>query len=338
MNKSGSTYIIAEVAQAHDGSLGTAHAYIDEAANAGVDAIKFQAHYAKYESTKDEKFRIQMSGQDESRYDYWKRMEFTPEQWERLFKHCIDKNIDFICSPFSEYAVDLLSSIGQTIWKLGSGEIIEKSLLRSILKKKSEHLYISTGMLLNSETDDLVKYMKKQNKEWTLMHCTSLYPAPIDKIGLNIIDEWKTKYDVNIGYSDHSSNINVAMTAVAKEIDAYEGHIIFDKRLYGPDASSSLTIKDFQKLVQFRNTFDELKIHTVSKDQLDDKISFNRKLFTKSLALKRDIKKDTYIEEEMITLKKPGGGISKREISEIVGKKINRDWVHDRILNWDLFE
>ena len=199
-------------------------------------------------------------------------------------------------------------------------------------------MYISTGMLLNSETDDLVKYMKKQNKEWTLMHCTSLYPAPIDKIGLNIIDEWKTKYDVNIGYSDHSSNINVAMTAVAKEIDAYEGHIIFDKRLYGPDASSSLTIKDFQKLVQFRNTFDELKIHTVSKDQLDDKISFNRKLFTKSLALKRDIKKDTYIEEEMITLKKPGGGISKREISEIVGKKINRDWGHDRILNWELFE
>ena len=338
MKKKNSTYIIAEVAQAHEGSLGAAHAFIEEASKVGIDAIKFQAHYAKYESTRDEKFRIQMSGQDESRYDYWKRMEFTPDQWRSLLKHCEEKSIDFVCSPFSEYAVDLLSSIGQTIWKIGSGEIIDKALLNRILMKKCDHIYISCGMLLKNEIEELTRFMQSKKRNWTLMHCTSLYPAPIDKIGINIIDEWTSKYNVNVGYSDHSSNLNVAMAAIAKEIDAYEGHIVFDKRQYGPDTSSSLTLDDFKKLVVFRDTIDELRIHPVDKDQLDDKILVNRRLFTKSLALKADLKKGTCIEKGMLTIKKPGGGISPEDINSVVGKRIKKDWTHDRILHWELFE
>ena len=117
MNVNKGCYLIAEVAQAHEGSLGIAHAYIDEVADIGLNAIKFQAHFADEESTKDEKFRIPLSGQDKTRYDYWKRMEFTVEQWDGLKKHCDSRGIDFLCSPFSKYAVDLLSNIGMTRWK-----------------------------------------------------------------------------------------------------------------------------------------------------------------------------------------------------------------------------
>ena len=124
-----STYIIAEVAQSHEGSLGLAHSFIDAVAKSGADAVKFQTHIAEEESTPEEKFRIKMSSQDKDRFEYWKRMEFTESQWLELFKHCVDRNIDFISSPFSRKAISLLSRIGMKIWKLGSGEVLSNDLL-----------------------------------------------------------------------------------------------------------------------------------------------------------------------------------------------------------------
>ena len=95
------TLIIAEVAQAHDGSLGFAHAFIDAVAASGADAIKFQTHIANAESTLDEAFRIPLSGQDETRWDYWRRMEFTPDQWRGLSAHASEKGLVFLSSAFS---------------------------------------------------------------------------------------------------------------------------------------------------------------------------------------------------------------------------------------------
>src|SRR5690349_7743027 len=99
--------IVAEVAQAHDGSLGMAHAYVDAAASAGADAVKFQTHYADHESSPDEPFRVKFSPQDATRYDYWKRLEFTPEQWQELATHCRKSGLLFLSSPFSTYAVEV---------------------------------------------------------------------------------------------------------------------------------------------------------------------------------------------------------------------------------------
>ena len=102
-------FIVAEVAQAHDGSVGSAHAYIDVAADAGADAVKFQTHIARAESTLDEPWRVRFSKQDDTRYDYWQRMEFTPSQWQELSAHCRERGITFMSSPFSGEAVDLLA-------------------------------------------------------------------------------------------------------------------------------------------------------------------------------------------------------------------------------------
>ena len=100
-NKINFPYLIAEIGQAHDGSLGMAHAYIDALKDTGVNAVKFQMHIAEAESSVYEPFRINFSYEDKTRYDYWKRMEFTFSQWKELKTHCEDLNMDFIVSPFS---------------------------------------------------------------------------------------------------------------------------------------------------------------------------------------------------------------------------------------------
>ena len=147
----GRCFIIAEIAQAHDGSLGTAHAYIDAVAKTGADAIKFQTHIASAESTPDEPFRIKFSRQDENRFDYWKRMEFTKEQWVGLFEHCKEVGITFLSSPFSEEAVELLNEIGTPAWKIASGEVSNQPMLAK-MSETQKPILLSTGM---SDIDEI---------------------------------------------------------------------------------------------------------------------------------------------------------------------------------------
>jgi len=115
--------VIAEIAQAHDGSLGTAHAFIDVAADAGADAIKFQTHIAAEESTPAESFRVEFSWQDATRYEYWKRMEFTETQWLELSGHASERDLVFMSTPFSVRAIDMLEQMGVPAWKVGSGDV-----------------------------------------------------------------------------------------------------------------------------------------------------------------------------------------------------------------------
>ena len=127
----GRCLIVGEIAQAHDGSLGLAHAYIDAIARAGADAVKFQTHYADHESSADEPFRVKFSPQDATRYDYWKRLEFTPEQWIGLADHCRKKGLLFLSSPFSGYAIELLERCGVPAWKVASGELYQSPSARA---------------------------------------------------------------------------------------------------------------------------------------------------------------------------------------------------------------
>ena len=142
--------IVAEIAQAHDGSLGLAHAFMDAIADAGADAVKFQTHIASAESTIDEPFRVRFSQQDATRYDYWRRMEFEPEQWQRLANHARERGLVFLSSPFSVAAVELLRDIGMPAWKIGSGEFASADLWQAMAETGAPILY-STGMSKLSE-------------------------------------------------------------------------------------------------------------------------------------------------------------------------------------------
>jgi len=331
------TFIIAEVAQAHDGSLGMAHAFVDAVAEAGADAIKFQTHIAAEESTLDEPFRVRFSEQDSTRYDYWKRMEFTAEQWAKLAEHARSKGLIFLSSAFSVNAARLLSSIGMDAWKVGSGEVNSEELLDE-MGKHGAPILLSTGMSTMDEVDRSVARIRNKGLPLAVLQCTSSYPTPFEKVGLNVIEEFKHRYRCPAGLSDHSGSVYPGLAAMAIGADLLEVHVIFDKRMFGPDVAASVTLEELRLLVQAKTAFYTMFQNRVDKDDMARDLGRMRTLFMKSLAPVRDLPAGTLLSEEMLTLKKPGTGIPKSEIDRIKGRRLKRDVSSNRLITWEDME
>ena len=162
-------FVIAEVGQAHDGSLGTAHQFIEAAKRCGVDAIKFQTHIAEEESTYDEPFRVKFSSQDATRFEYWKRMEFSENAWKELYEHATAAGLVFLSSPFSVKAVELLESIGTPAWKVGSGEIRSNDLIDAMLETKKPIL-LSSGLADYKLLNDRINFIQSHG---SLSRCSN---------------------------------------------------------------------------------------------------------------------------------------------------------------------
>ncbi len=332
------SFIIAEIAQTHDGSLGLAHSYIDAAADLGADAVKFQTHIADAESTLDEPFRIKFSSQDATRYDYWKRMEFTSEQWQGLADHCSKKGLFFLSSPFSIQAVELLEKIGVPAWKIGSGEAVSGDILDAVLGT-GKPVLASTGMSTFLEIDALVGSFRKKETSFALFQCTSKYPVDLSEIGLNLIQEMKKRYACPVGLSDHSGSIYPALAAMAQGADIIEAHIVFDKRMFGPDTPASLTVDEFKLLTQARDAFHKMNSNPVNKDKMADCMQEMRGMFGKSLAPIKDLSAGTMLTHDLLTAKKPAAGIPADQKDTIVGKKLKNDVSKKRLLRWeDIYE
>ena len=225
--------IIAEVAQSHDGSLGLAHAFVDAAAEAGADAIKFQTHFAAEESTLDEPFRIRFSQQDQTRFDYWRRMEFSPDQWHGLASHARERGLIFLSTPFSMAAIELLRKIGVPAWKIGSGEFASSDLWKAMAATGTPILF-STGMASRAEIDGAVTIFRSSAVPHALLQCTSTYPCPLEEVGLNVIDELRARYACPVGLSDHSGSVFPGLAALARGADIVEIHVTFDRGMFGP--------------------------------------------------------------------------------------------------------
>jgi N-acetylneuraminate synthase len=326
--------LIAEVAQAHDGSLGMAHAFIDAAAESGADAIKFQTHIASAESTLDEPFRVNFSRQDDTRHGYWKRMEFTAEQWRGLADHAREKNLHFLSSPFSVEAVELLKDLGMPAWKIGSGEGLSRELLDAVIVAGGP-VMLSTGMSKWSEIDDVVRHLSAAQAEFVLMQCTSKYPTPLNEVGLNVLDEMKKRYGCPVGISDHSGTIYPALAAMARGCAAVEVHVIFDKRMFGPDVSASITFAELALISGTRDAFAAMDSKPVDKDTVAESMATMRATFGKSLATRSTLKAGTLLTRELITFKKPATGISANLIEQVIGKRLVKDVTPDRLLHWE---
>ncbi len=327
-------YIIAEVAQAHDGSLGYAHSFIDAAADSGADAIKFQTHIAKAESTRDETFRVPLSGQDATRYEYWQRMEFSPEGWVALFNHAKARNIAFLSSAFSCEAVELLEKLGVAAFKVGSGEVWSTDLLASIIKT-GKPILLSTGMSSVAEINAMVQSIGAGGNALGLFQCTSEYPVALERVGLNICDEFRGWYHCPVGLSDHSGTVFPGLAAMARGVDMIEVHVTYDRRMYGPDTKASVTFAELELLTRARDAFHAMLTHPVDKDVMVSDMAQMRKLFTKSVALKADMLKGTILTADMLCAKKPGTGISYDEKSNLIGKRLLRDTACDRLLRYE---
>ncbi|HEY2952228.1 MAG TPA: N-acetylneuraminate synthase family protein [Verrucomicrobiae bacterium] len=319
----GGCLIIGEVAQAHDGSLGTAHAYIDAIANAGADAVKFQTHLAAAESTPAEPWRVKFSPQDESRYAYWKRMEFTGEQWLGLKHHAGEKGILFLSSPFSLEAVELLIRVGVPAWKLASGELAGAKMFDAMAATGLPFL-VSSGMSSMSEIDAIVHRLRKRSLPLALMQCTTAYPCPAEKIGLNLLPFFRSRYHCAVGLSDHSGTIYPGLAAAAIGCSALEVHVTLSRESFGPDVPASLTTFELKQLVEGVRFIERMKIHPVDKDTVAQEMMPLRKLFTKSLVAKVDLPAGTVLREEHLALKKPGTGIPEARIGEVLNRKLKK--------------
>ena len=319
--KNNKIYTIAEIGQAHDGSLGILHSYIDAVAKTGVSAIKFQMHIAEAESSEYEPFRVKFSYEDDTRYDYWKRMEFTLEQWKTIKKHCDEVNIEFLCSPFSNLAVDWLEEIGVNQYKIGSGEVNNFLLLEKIAQTKKP-IILSSGMSSYEELDKTVDFLQSKNIEFSILQCTTSYPTQPENYGFNVIQELKNRYQVKVGFSDHSAKISTGIAAVALGASILEFHVVFDRTMFGPDTKSSLTINEVQQLVQAVNEIALAHENPINKN--DNSTFFDlKKIFEKSLAINKNLEKGSVIKFEDLEAKKPKGyGILASEFEKYVVKKL----------------
>ncbi len=322
-------YLIAEIAQAHDGSLGTLHAYIDAVAKTGVQAIKFQMHIAEAESSPYEPFRVQFSREDATRYDYWKRMEFSLSQWKDIKKHCDEVHLDFICSPFSNLAVDWLEEVGVHSYKIGSGEVTNFLLLEKIAST-GKPIILSSGMSSFSELDQTVAFLQSKNARFSLLQCTTAYPTQPEQYGFNVINELKERYQVAVGFSDHSAKIATGIAAVALGAEILEFHVVFHRGLFGPDAPASLTLEETKELVDAVNAIHLALHHPINKNN-NERFMELKTIFEKSLAINKNLPKGHLLTFDDLESKKPKGyGISATDFKSVLGQKLKRD-----MFQWD---
>jgi N,N'-diacetyllegionaminate synthase len=320
----GCCLIVAEVAQAHDGSLGMAHAFIDAVAAAGAGAVKFQTHVAAAESTLQEPWRVPFSRQDATRYDYWKRMEFSEEQWHGLKRHADERGLIFLSSPFSLEAVDLLERVGVPAWKVASGEISNEPLIDR-LAATGRPIWLSSGMSSLTEVDAAVARVKRHDAPFTVLQTTSAYPCPPERVGLNLIPLLRERYRCGVGLSDHSGTIFPGLAAATLGIDVLEVHVTFSREMFGPDVVASITMEELQQLVHGVRFIERMCAAPVDKDAVAVELAPVRALFTRSVALQTDLPAGTVLRPEHLGLKKPGTGIPPARLDQVLGRRLLRN-------------
>jgi N,N'-diacetyllegionaminate synthase len=316
-------FIIGEVAQAHDGSLGTAHAYIDAIAIAGADAVKFQTHIAAAESTPSEPWRVRFSFQDASRYAYWKRMEFTEGQWLGLKQHAEDKGLEFLSSPFSVEAAEMLRRIGVRAWKVASGEVNNSNLFDYLMDTRLP-IILSTGMSKVEEIDTAVARIQIAGIPLAVSQCTSMYPCPPEKVGLNMIPYYRERYGCAVGLSDHSGTIFPGLAAASIGVEVLEVHAVLSRESFGPDVPASITTSELATLVEGVRFIERMKNHAVDKDEMAAEMAPVRQLFTKSIVTRADLPIGAVLTAECLTVKKPGTGIPAHKLPVVIGRRLRR--------------
>ena len=325
-------FIIGEVGQAHDGSLGMAHAFIDAIADAGADAVKFQTHIAAAEGTSEETFRVEFSYQDNTRQDYWRRMEFTELQWAGLAQHAKARNLLFLSSPFSIEAVDLLRRVGVPAWKIASGEVTNYPMFDHMVKTQLP-IFLSSGMSPWKEIDATIQYLQDLGANVALFQCTTSYPSPPEKIGLNVLQHMIERYQIPVGLSDHSGTIFPGLAAITLGASLLEVHVTLSREAFGPDVPASVTTHELKELVNGTRSIERMLRNPVNKDELSEGFETSRHLFFKSIVLNQDLSKHTVLTHQHLTTKKPGTGIPANHWAKVIGRTLARNVKKDELFS-----
>lgn len=331
INKYEYPFVIAEVSQNHDGSLGQAHAFIDAVAETGADAIKFQTHIASKESTFDEPFRVRFSYEDSTRYDYWKRMEFTREQWKGLLDHSHEKGLEFLSSPFSIEALELLDGIGVPMWKFGSGEVFNRPLIDAAIRT-GKPIIISTGLSTLNEIKSLADYIKDKGSQVYILYCVTAYPSKAENINIKDMILIRNETGCPVGISDHSATVFPALCALSLGASMVEVHVTMSRYMFGPDVKASVTIEQLKQIVEGKSFISKMlnsKNTVLCRSSEQEKL---KEIFSKSVYYSRNLNRGYRLRMEDLIAKKPNVGIDSSRLYEFVGRKLVRDVKVDTVL------
>lgn len=313
-------YVIAELGNTHDGSVGIAKQMIRVAADCGADAVKIQTHIFDAESLSNAPNPPYFN--DESRKQYFDRTSFSRDQYLELIETAeIECGIEFLSSPFSVEAVDFLESIQMKRYKIPSGEVSNTPLLKKVAGTGKPTL-LSSGMSSWKDLDLAVNILKSNGcVDLILLQCSSIYPCPSDKVGLNILKEITGRYSILAGYSDHTLGLAAPFAAATLGATVIEKHFTLSTNMYGSDAKHSMEPDDFKIMIKGIRQIESMVNNPVKKDLTVNVLDDMKRVFEKSVVSVVDIPACTIITADMISVKKPGTGIPARKYEDILGKK-----------------
>lgn len=328
-------FIIAEAGVNHNGSLELAKKLVDVAAEAGADAVKFQTFKADKlvsRNAKKAEYQQQTTAADETQYEMIKKLELDENAHRELIRHCKEKQIMFLSTPFDHDSIELLSSFGMPIFKIPSGEITNLPYLQRIGHLGKE-VILSTGMADLGEVEDALDVLMQEGvpkDKITVLHATTEYPCPIDEVNLRAMQTIRQALGVKVGYSDHTQGIEVPIAAVAMGACVIEKHFTLDRTMEGPDHKASLEPQELKAMVQaIRHVTQSLGDGIKKPSKSEAK---NIAIARKSIVAAKQIKAGEIFSEDNITIKRPGNGINPMRWDEVMGRTAPRDFAANELI------
>lgn len=328
-------FIIAEAGVNHNGDVKIAEKLIDEAVNAGADAVKFQSFFTDQLVVSDAKkadYQTKDGQSNETQHGLLKRLELSPNDQRHLSDYCLTKKILFMSSPFDMDSIDLLNEMGVGIFKIPSGEITNLPYLRKIgaLKKK---IILSTGMATLAEIKAAMEILigsGTPKPDITLLHCNTEYPTPMEDVNLTAMRTIKEALDGAVGYSDHTMGIEVPIAAAALGATVIEKHFTLDKTMSGPDHRASLDPGEFKAMVIAIRNIEKALGDGIKQPSPSERKNMNA--VRKSIVAKKTISMGEPFTAENLAVKRPGNGLSPMVWDWVVGKKAGRDFRENELI------
>lgn len=329
------TLIIAEAGVNHNGSLEMAKTLVEKAAEAGVDYVKFQTFKSEKlvsrHATKAEYQKANTDGED-SQLKMLQQLELSHNDHLQLIEHCNRCGVKFLSTAFDLDSIDFLASLSLDLWKIPSGEITNLPYLRRIAQK-GERVIMSTGMCTIEDIEAALNVLiinGTPRENITLLHCNTEYPTPWSDVNLRAMHDIAQRFNLAVGYSDHTQGIEVPIAAVALGATVIEKHFTLDNNLPGPDHKASLNPQQLKEMVTAIRHI-ELSLGDGVK-QISESERKNISIARKSIVAATPISKGDLLTEENLTVKRPGGGISPMLWDKVVGTTATRDYLPDEMI------
>lgn len=326
-------YIIAEAGDNHNGGFDLAVRLIDAAAQAGADCVKFQTFKTEEVISKraqKAEYQKKTTGAEESQFEMVKKLELPFEDFKKLSDYCTEKQIQFLSTPFDLLSIEFLNTLNLPFWKVPSGEVTNLPYLLAIARTQKP-VAMSTGMCEMEEIQTAIDVLKNNGTpKITLLHCNTEYPTPFEDVNLRAMQTMKERFGVEVGYSDHTTGIEVPIAAAALGAAIIEKHFTLDKTMRGPDHKASLEPQELSSMIIAIRNIERAMGNGIKTPSPSERK--NTDIARKSIVARRAIIKGETLLEDNITTKRPGNGISPMRWVDVLGTKAKRDFDEDELI------